>query len=97
MDPNWGSLLLPFLPPPACPLHLDDVRKLPLFVCAKRVLGKGSGRNDCKKALCAATKYMVAVVAIVALVTGILFAVLGKSDVPVKDHEVTDGFTKRQL
>lgn len=46
------------------------------------------GRNDCKKALCAATKYMVGVVFIVALVSGILFVVLGQSDVPVKDFEV---------
>lgn len=46
------------------------------------------GRNDCKKALCAATKYMIGVVVIVALIAGILFAVLGQSDVPVKDFEV---------
>lgn len=46
------------------------------------------GRNDCKKALCAATKYMVAIAVIVALIFGILFAVLGQSDVPVKDYEV---------
>ncbi|CAM9672351.1 unnamed protein product, partial [Ectocarpus fasciculatus] len=46
-----------------------------------------TGRNDCKKALCAATKYMVGVVVIVALVAGILFALLGQSDVPVRDFE----------
>lgn len=49
------------------------------------------GRNDCKKALCAATKYMVGVVVIVALVSGILFALLGQSDVPVRDFEVREG------
>lgn len=49
------------------------------------------GRNDCKKALCAATKYMVGVVVIVALIAGILFALLGESDVPVKDFEVNQG------
>ncbi|CBJ30937.1 conserved unknown protein [Ectocarpus siliculosus] len=46
-----------------------------------------TGRNDCKKALCSATKYMVGVVVIVALVSGILFVVLGQSDVPVRDFE----------
>ncbi|CAM9149336.1 unnamed protein product [Pylaiella littoralis] len=46
-----------------------------------------TGRNDCKKALCAATKYMIGVVIIVALVFGILFVVLGQSDIPVKDYE----------
>eukprot|EP00752_Nemacystus_decipiens_P006149 g5547.t1 len=46
-----------------------------------------TGRNDCKKALCAATKYMVGVVVIVALIAGILFTVLGQSDVPVRDFE----------
>lgn len=56
-----------------------------MFLCR---IGTSRGRNDCKKALCAATKYMVAVVVIVALVSGILFAVLGQSDVPVKNYEV---------
>lgn len=49
-----------------------------------------SGRYDCKKALCAATKYMLAVVVIVALITGILYALLGESDVPVRDYEVRE-------
>lgn len=45
-----------------------------------------TGQNDCKKAFCSASKYMVFVFIIVALITGILFAVLGQSDVPVKDY-----------
>lgn len=50
-----------------------------------------SGRHDCKKALCAASKYMVAVACIVALVTGILYAFLGKAEVPVENYEVGGG------
>ncbi|CAM9758325.1 unnamed protein product [Scytosiphon promiscuus] len=46
-----------------------------------------TGRNDFKKACAAATKYMIGVVIIVALTSGILFVVLGKSDVPVTDFE----------
>lgn len=53
----------------------------------------GRGRNDCKKALCASTKYMVAIAVIVALVFGILFAVLGQSDIPVKEFEVKNTST----
>lgn len=55
------------------------------------MLSSGRGRNDCKKALCAATKYMVVVAIVVALVTGILYLILGKSDIPVKDFEVRGG------
>lgn len=61
----------------------------PLPPRTTRFLGT-RGRNDCKKALCAATKYMIGVVVIVALVAGILFAVLGQSDVPVKSFEVRE-------
>ena len=52
------------------------------------MLSTGRGRNDCKKALCAATKYMVVVAIVVALVSGILYLILGQSDIPVKDFEV---------
>ena len=58
------------------------------LVARTRFLGLNRGRSDCKKALCAATKCMIGVVVIVALITGILFTVLGKSDVPVTDFEV---------
>eukprot|EP00904_Undaria_pinnatifida_P004534 jgi/Undpi1/14081/HiC_scaffold_9.g03732.m1 len=46
-----------------------------------------TGRNDCKKALCAASKYMIVVTIVVALVAGILYLILGQSDIPVKDFE----------
>lgn len=59
--------------------------------------GRRRGRNDFKKAFCAATKYMIGVVIIVALVSGILFVLLGQSDVPVRDFEVGSSLSKGRV
>lgn len=74
-----------FLPVKCLPLPLPHVRTILGTISGANTT---RGRNDCKKALCAATKYMIGVVVIVALIAGILFTLLGQSDVPVKDFEV---------